>query len=101
MWIMVPWASWTRGVWSAGTMMARSHFCARAPPVPPVRPTVSAPRALASSMATLTFCEFPLVERPMTASPSRTKAATCLRKTSSIPKSLPMAVRMLESVLRA
>ena len=81
----VPWPSWMRGVSSAGTIRQMSHLPAIRPPSRPVRPMVSASRSRAASRAAFTLSESPDVDSPITASPSRTNASTCLTKMSSTP----------------
>ena len=53
------------------------------PPPPPVRPTVTRPRALATRRASTTLGERPDVLMPMATSPGRPCASTCRRKTAS------------------
>jgi hypothetical protein len=68
--------SWMRSVACAGTTRHSPHVSRSRPPSRPVRPTVSAPRALAASTASSTLGELPLVLMATSTSPGRTIAST-------------------------
>src|SRR5206468_3041777 len=71
--------SWMRAVESEGTASTRSA----SPPSCPVKRIVTAPSSRAAARPRTTFAERPLVEKPITTSPSRTKPRTWRSNTSS------------------
>jgi len=80
------------GVELLGILMQRSATLSISHSLPPTSPTVNIPLDFASFSPSTTFCEFPLVEMPMTTSSFIAQASSCLLKTAANSLSFAIAV---------